>query len=80
MRFSRRSTGLSDIHTQTETKMQQVPLLITPLSCAQVLPEWTTLTRRATIIQRSRRTSGRNQPSPKEPGAIDESIDLSRDR
>jgi len=29
---------------------------------------------------RSRRTSGRNQPSPKDPGGIDESIDLSRDR
>jgi putative ABC transport system substrate-binding protein len=26
------------------------------------------------------RTSGRNQPSPKDPGGIDESIDLSRDR
>jgi hypothetical protein len=29
---------------------------------------------------RSRRTSGRNQPSPKDPGGIDESIDLSQDR
>jgi hypothetical protein len=29
---------------------------------------------------RSRRTSGRNQPSPIEPGGIDEGIDLSRDR
>ena len=29
---------------------------------------------------RSRGTSGRNQPSPKDPGGIDESIDLSRDR
>ena len=29
---------------------------------------------------RSHRTSGRNQPSPKDPGGIDESIDLSRDR
>ena len=29
---------------------------------------------------RSLRTSGRNQPSPKDPGDIDESIDLSRDR
>jgi hypothetical protein len=28
----------------------------------------------------SRRTSGRNQPSPKDPGGIDESIDLSQDR
>jgi transposase len=32
------------------------------------------------MIHRSRRTSGRNQPSPKDPGGIDESIDLSRDR
>ena len=29
---------------------------------------------------RSRITSGRNQPSPEDPGGIDESIDLSRDR
>jgi hypothetical protein len=29
---------------------------------------------------RNRRTSGRNQPSPKDPGGIDESINLSRDR
>ncbi len=29
---------------------------------------------------RSLRTSDRNQPSPKDPGGIDESIDLSRDR
>jgi hypothetical protein len=29
---------------------------------------------------RSLRTSGRHQPSPKHPGGIDESIDLSRDR
>ena len=29
---------------------------------------------------RSRSTSGRNRPSPKDPGGIDESIDLSRDR
>jgi hypothetical protein len=28
---------------------------------------------------RSRRTSNRNQPSPKNPGGIDESVDLSRD-
>src|SRR5437870_3706226 len=29
---------------------------------------------------KSYRTSGRNQPSPEDPGGIDESIDLSRDR
>ena len=31
-------------------------------------------------IRRQQAASGRNQPSPKDPGGIDESIDLSRDR
>jgi hypothetical protein len=35
---------------------------------------------RSGSCSRSRRTSGRNQPSPKDPGGIDESIDLSRNR
>jgi hypothetical protein len=35
---------------------------------------------RSDSCSRSRRTSVRNQPSPKDSGGIDESIDLSRDR
>jgi len=35
---------------------------------------------RSGSCSRSRRTSGRNQPSPKDPGGIGESIDLSRNR
>jgi hypothetical protein len=34
----------------------------------------------STSCSRSRRTAGRNPSSPKDPGGIDESIDLSRDR
>jgi hypothetical protein len=51
--------------------------------CVQHFPastEMFSFITRSASCSRSRRTSGRNQPSPQDPGGIDESIDLSRDR
>ena len=51
--------------------------------CVQHFPastEMFSFITRYASCSRSRRTSGRNRPSLKDPGGIDESIDLSRDR